>query len=237
MPKTPINYENACIYKICCKDTSITDCYVGSTTNFKQRKNCHRRCCSDNNKNKDIKIYKFIRDNGEWDNWDMILVEKVNVNDVYELKKEERKWIEELNATLNCYIPTRTKTEYQKEYNKEYYENNKKQILEYNKEYHKNNKEKIKEYNKEYHKNNKEKILEYHKKYDKNNKEKIKEYQKEWYENNKKQITKYQKEYYENNKEKKLEKIECPICQCVITKQHLKRHQKSKKCLESQNKI
>ncbi len=183
MPKTPINYENACVYKICCKNPEIKDCYVGSTTNFKQRKNAHRRCCSDNNKNKDIKIYKFIRDNGEWDNWDMILVEKVNVNDGYELKKEERKWIEQLNATLNCRLPTRTKNEY---------------------------------YN--------------------DNKEKLNEYKKEWYAENKEKILEHKKNYYEENKEIIKEKIECPICNSIVRKDNLKRHQKTKKCLSIKNK-
>ena len=113
MPKLPINYETACIYKLGCKDTSIREIYVGSTTNFKKKKNGHRICCNnENNKKYNFKVYKFIRDNGNWDNWDMILVEKVNVNDGNELKKEERKWIEELNATLNQVIPTRTMKEY-----------------------------------------------------------------------------------------------------------------------------
>lgn len=189
MPRTPIDYSKSCIYKICCKDTSITDIYVGSTTCMRRRKSSHKTACNnENNKHYHYNVYQFIRDNGGWDNWDMVLVEKVNVNDGDELGKEERKWIEQLNAILNKNIPTRTRKEYYKEYRE-------------------------------------------------NNKDKLKEYYKEYSENNKKEILEYQKQHYKNNKEKILKKIECPICQCVITKQHLKRHQKSKKCLESQNKI
>ena len=189
MPRTKIDYSKSCIYKICCKDTSITDCYIGSTTCMRRRKTCHKSNCNNENcKKYNYNVYKFIRDNGGWDNFDMILIEKVNVNDGDELRKEERKWIEKLNSTLNCKIPTRTHYEY----NKEYRENNK-------------------EYQKEYRENNKDEILEKAKEYYENNKEKISEYRKE--------------------------KVECPICQCIITKQHLKRHQKSKKCLESQIKI
>ena len=41
MPKTPIDYSKACIYKICCKDVEIVDVYVGSTTNLIQRRKSH----------------------------------------------------------------------------------------------------------------------------------------------------------------------------------------------------
>jgi len=34
MPKENIDYSNTIIYKICCSDFSITDLYVGHTTNF-----------------------------------------------------------------------------------------------------------------------------------------------------------------------------------------------------------
>jgi len=43
------------------------------------------------------------------------------------------------------------------------------------------------------------------------------------------------KEYYENNKDKIFQKIECPICNSLITKCNLKRHQKSKKCMSVSN--
>ena len=33
-----VNYENAVIYKICCKDPTITDNYIGSTTEFRKIK-------------------------------------------------------------------------------------------------------------------------------------------------------------------------------------------------------
>ena len=39
MPKNQIDYSKVYIYKICCKDISINDIYVGHTTNFEQRKN------------------------------------------------------------------------------------------------------------------------------------------------------------------------------------------------------
>ena len=40
----------------------------------------------------------------------------------------------------------------------------------------------------------------------------------------------YKKKYYENNKDKISQKIECSICKSLISKKHLSRHQKTKKC-------
>ena len=153
MPQKPIDYANSSIYKLCCRDTDITDCYVGSTTNFRTRKSVHKNNFN-NEKNKayNYKVYQFIREHGGWLNWDMILIEKVNVSDGNELRKEERKWIEQLNSTLNQKIPTRTI--------KEYYEKNKMEKREYQKEYHENNKEIINEKNKRYYEINKVKIKE-----------------------------------------------------------------------------
>ena len=51
MPKTDVDYSNTIIYKICCKDESITDVYVGHTTNFIQRKYSHKISCSNLNNN------------------------------------------------------------------------------------------------------------------------------------------------------------------------------------------
>ena len=86
-------------------------------------------------------------------------------------------------------------------------------------------KEKLKEYEKEYYENNKEKINEYSKKYYENNKEKINEYSKKYYENNKKEIH-----------EKTKIKIECEFCKSIVSKKHIARHQKTKKCSKIYNK-
>ena len=52
MPKKAIDYSNAVIYKICCKDLKVTDVYVGSTTNLAQRRSKHKYVCN----NEKIKI-------------------------------------------------------------------------------------------------------------------------------------------------------------------------------------
>ena len=45
MPKNEIDYSNTIIYKITCKNPSISELYVGHTTNFVQRKHAHKQGC------------------------------------------------------------------------------------------------------------------------------------------------------------------------------------------------
>ena len=166
------NYNKSMIYKLCCNDPSIKDVYVGSTTNFTRRKHQHKNSCN-NEKDRyhNRYVYRFIRDNGGFENWSMILVEDVCCENNKQLHTIEREWFENLHATLNKNIPSRTKKEYHKEYQKEYYQNNKDKKKEYEKLYYQNNKEKIKEYKKEWIENNKDKIKQYYQ----NNKDKINE--------------------------------------------------------------
>jgi hypothetical protein len=152
MPKKAMNYNNTIIYKIVCKELSIKDCYVGHTTNFISRKCDHKNNCSNENSSKyTYPVYKFIRENGGWNNWDMIEIEKVTCNDRNEASKKERHWIKELAATLNKQIPTRT--------TKEYYEVNKNAMELYKTQWKNDNKDKVKLYAKSYREQNKVKVL------------------------------------------------------------------------------
>jgi hypothetical protein len=109
MPKTPIEYSKCLIYKICCKDPTITDIYVGHTTDLRRRKNCHRtRCNNENDKKYNCNVYQFIRDHGNFDNWEIIVLEKYPCNNANEARLRERYWLETLQATLNIVIPSRT---------------------------------------------------------------------------------------------------------------------------------
>ena len=103
MPKTNVDYSNTIIYKIFCKDETITDIYVGHTTNFIQRKYAHKMACS--NMNNTLKIYNVIRCNGGWDNWDMIEIAKYNCKDATEARIKEQEHYNELKACLNSYPP------------------------------------------------------------------------------------------------------------------------------------
>ena len=137
MPKKAIDYSKTIIYKIVCKDVNITDCYVGSTTDFVRRKNQHKNHSQPNNPKSDLYVYNFINQNGGWENWEMIEIEKYNALDKLDALKKERYWLETLKATLNKKIPSRTKQEYKKEWK----EKNKEKIQEQDKIYREKNKD------------------------------------------------------------------------------------------------
>ena len=109
MPKLQIDYSKTIIYKIVCKNLEIKELYVGSSTNFTQRKYDHK--IKVNNLSSQLKIYDFIRNNGGWDDWDMILVETYPCNNDLEKRARERFWYEELNASLNMRRPSINNTE------------------------------------------------------------------------------------------------------------------------------
>mgnify|MGYP003652635705 CR=1 FL=1 len=116
------DYSKSIIYKLCCKDISITDIYVGSTCNFTRRKSEHKKCCHKptNYSNFYLKVYKFIRENGGWDNWDMIMLEQFSCENKRQKEMKEREWIEKLKATLNMCIPTQTIQELAIKYKQKY---------------------------------------------------------------------------------------------------------------------
>ena len=149
MPKIPMDYSKNIIYKIVCNDLSVEECYVGHTINMSMRKWAHKTVCN-NEKSKDHnnKIYKIIRKNGGWDNWNMVLVEKFPCKDSSEACKREREIFEELGAKMNTLIPYRTQEEY-KQYKKQYREEHQEKIKEYHKQYYQERKAEIAEKQKE----------------------------------------------------------------------------------------
>ena len=108
MPRLPINYQNTYFYKIVCKDLSVPDSYVGHTTDFTKRRADHKKR-SNNLTSTALPVHRFIHNNGGWDNFDMILIERRTCQDKLEACKFERGHIEDLNATLNAHMPSRTK--------------------------------------------------------------------------------------------------------------------------------
>ena len=112
MPLIPVDYSKTYFYKIICNDLNVTDSYVGHTTDFRKRKNHHKATCNNqNDKNHNLKLYKFIRENGGWDNWEMINIETLSCRDSLEAKAIERRYVEELKASLNIIRPSSTKEE------------------------------------------------------------------------------------------------------------------------------
>ena len=162
MPKKTPNYAQSCIYKLCCKNPLVKEEYVGSTTSFRKRKNQHKTVCT-NEKDKrfNCRVYKHIRANGGWENWDMVEVANVDAIDKRDLERIERTYIESLGAALNCSIPTRSAKERyiqnraeKLEYQSKYYQDNTQAKFEYQ-----CNKERRQAYNKQYQAANKDRLM------------------------------------------------------------------------------
>jgi hypothetical protein len=172
-------------YIYCLHNEDLPEYYVGHTVNLYHRWHSHKT----DSKNKNSKVYKYIRNNGGADNFKMEVLDEIYC-DVYEARKLERYYVELLGATLNTEVPSRTLKEYHSYYMPNYYENNKEKLSDKNKIYRENNKDKIAAKNKEWYENNKEHIYEKKKVYYENNKkqiaEKRKEYMKEYYQRKKK---------------------------------------------------
>lgn len=151
MPRTSINYKNTIIYKIVCNDLNVNDLYVGHTTDFTRRRASHKLNCNNlGTIESKFKIYNIIRENGNWENWTMIEIEKYPCNDSNEASSRERYWYEILNANLNMRNPHRCK--------KEWAEDNKEHVKEHKRLYHINNIENIKEKKRQYYLDNKQYI-------------------------------------------------------------------------------
>ena len=109
-----------------------------------------------------VTAYKIL-ENG---NYDILLLENVNCENVDQLRARERYYIENLKC-VNKRVEGRTLKEYReqnkdalKEEKKEYYQKNKEYIMTKTKNYYENNKEKANERRQTYYDKNKEKLEE-----------------------------------------------------------------------------
>ena len=106
MPKDDIDYSNTIIYKITCNDPTVTDKYVGHTTNFVQRKHAHKQSsCNEKNAHSDTKLYQTIRNHGGWTNWKMEIVGFYDCKNHYEARVKEQEHYVALQANLNSIEP------------------------------------------------------------------------------------------------------------------------------------
>jgi len=247
MPKVAIDYTGTIIYKFVCKDLNIKDVYVGHTTNFTKRKTAHKSVYNNENASyHNSKKYKIIRENGGWDNWDMIEIEKYSCQDKNEAIARERYWYELNHSTLNTNIPNRTKAEHRIDNikqirlkDKSYYYKNKDIRNQQNRQSFIKHKEKRLVQQKLYNENNKETLARKRKEKYEKNKEAISEKAKEKYRNNKEAIEEKAKEKYQNNKKaieekRKITKCDCECGSCV-RKSDYQKHLRKKKHLDFMN--
>ncbi len=168
MPRTPIDYSKCLIYKIACKDPKINDIYVGHTTDKITRKSKHRSNCNNkNSKQYNFYVYQFIRDHGNFDNWEMIILEEYPCENINQATLRERYFLETLGATLNRQVPSRT--------HQEYIETNREILNEKQRQYKEQNQEYYQQYYQQYREQNIEKLDEYIRQYREQNKNKLQE--------------------------------------------------------------
>jgi len=150
--------SNCYIYHILDKDGIVH--YVGSTSNINSRKSSHKyRCNTEHDKQHNLDIYQYIRDNGGFDAFEIVPIQKIeNISNKTELLIAEQT---EINKFSNLKNKNGSYRSSRKEINKIYYEKNKDQINQQNLQWKKNNPEKLSKYYQE----NKEKIKEYKRQY------------------------------------------------------------------------
>ena len=207
-----LNYENSKIYKLISNETDLV--YIGSTCNklLCKRLGGHRN---------DYKNYL----NGNYHYMTSFEIVKygdckIELNEEYccenmeQLRKREGYYIRNIENCVNKCIAGRTVKQYRIEY-QDYY----------------------KEYKKNWYEENLDYCKEKNRKYKEENLDKIKENNKKYYDENLDKIKENKKKYYEKNsdcfKEKNRITINCEICNCIITKCNLTRHEKSKKHLNN----
>ena len=135
------SYQYTKIYKLICKDTNITDIYIGSTNNINKRKILHKyNTTNQKSKSHNFRVYQFIRDNGGWNNWDIIIIENYPCENKKQSLIREEEIRKELQPTLNTNKATKTKEEHKIQRQK-YYLDNKELFQEHSKKYREENRE------------------------------------------------------------------------------------------------
>ena len=213
------DYSKSIIYTIRSRDSV----YVGSTIDFRSRKNQHKGCIYNENSAKyNVKLYKTIRGNNH--EWDMQPYSQYPCNSKMELSIEEERVRQLLKADMNT-ISCGTGCSTQKERCKQYYEQHKDYLNEKNKQYNEEHKDELKQYQKQYYEQNKDKIGEQMKQYNDKNKDKKREYDKQYREQRKDEL-----------REKRKQKVTCE-CGCIVTRYDLAQHRRSKKHINLMEKL
>ena len=93
----------ACIYKIKhkldCKDEKI---YIGSTCNLNNRKRTHKHSCNnETDRNYNSNIYKYMRDNGGYDNFEFTILRVCEGEDKADRHELEQSFINVYEPNLN----------------------------------------------------------------------------------------------------------------------------------------
>ena len=89
-------------YKIISKDKNIVSFYVGSTADWNVRKREHERACNKEScNNHNYKVYQFMRENGGWNNFEMVELGSLNNLNEWQARMTEQMYIDDLQPDLN----------------------------------------------------------------------------------------------------------------------------------------
>lgn len=107
------DYSKTVIYILRCFDLGISESYVGSTVNPTSRKSHHHDCCiNEKSPAYNRKLYNFIRDNGGWQNWELVILEEYpECTSKIQKHIRERQVADRMNSTLNINRAYRTDDE------------------------------------------------------------------------------------------------------------------------------
>jgi hypothetical protein len=117
------DYSKTVIYQIRCKDESIKEKYIGHTTScISDRRRRHKtRCNNEQDVNYNLRVYQFIRNNGGWDNWEMVELGRYDCIDKRDAEQKEDEYFDlmEPHLRLNNNTPYMTEEE-TKQYDRDY---------------------------------------------------------------------------------------------------------------------
>lgn len=171
--KTDYSIKPVSFYKFVCKNSEILFSYVGHTINFIKRKSAHKSSCNNiQYKDHNTPLYVFMRKNGGFENWNMIVIHTQICKDKRDAERIETELQEQQQFKLNV-MKAYVSEEQQKEQLVKYLEKNKEQISI------KNAIRGVK-----YRDQNKEQLALRGIKYRDQNKEYIADYKAEWYQEN-----------------------------------------------------
>jgi hypothetical protein len=194
--------------------------YIGSTLDKKRRCLSHKGDCNNAaRRNHNTLVYMLIRENGGFDNWEMVELEKKRCESFEELRKLEQAWIDKVGPILNqgtAWVSEEEALKTKHAGQKLCYQNRKEHYKGKAADYYKNNKEKVLKRMKERAANDEE---------FKNDR---KNYTKEWREKKKKDPVYMAAQ--KKKKEKNKEKIECDVCGRKVSRVNISTHKKTSVC-------
>ena len=197
------------MYKILPKNKDLLLSYIGHTSNFNQRCSNHKKNTINTNdlKHYHLKVYQTIRDNGGWNAWEIIEIEKFVCSTILEARMREQQLLNEHGSYLNtckAFITEDERKKRKQAITTKYKEDHKELIKEHQHKYKQDHKDIIKEQMDKYRKEHKEEIRKKEKEYLKLHEEKFKENAKVWREANKEILKEKRKTYNEKKKQKLL---------------------------------